>query len=77
MYNRVDSNKDFMGLITLKGHFPKLKEAKTAKNYLDEKVIEEYKKYQQKVFSQVEIDYLDAVNSKYELPKKGVVLSND
>ena len=35
--DRVDANKDFMGLTTFKGELPTLIEAKTAKNYLTEK----------------------------------------
>lgn len=34
---RADAEKDFMGLLTFKGHQPTLVEAKTAKNYLDAK----------------------------------------
>lgn len=34
---RADSEKDFMGLITFKGSQPTLAEARTAKNYLDDK----------------------------------------
>lgn len=34
---RADAEKDFMGLLTFKGNHPTLAEAKTAKNYLDEK----------------------------------------
>ncbi|MDO4690750.1 MAG: virulence RhuM family protein [Fusobacterium sp.] len=37
VYNRVNSEKDFMGLKTFKGELPTLKEAKIAKNYLSEK----------------------------------------
>ncbi|KYM38316.1 cell filamentation protein Fic [Fusobacterium necrophorum subsp. funduliforme] len=37
VYYRVDSNKDFMGLIIFKGEQPTLTEAKIAKNYLNEK----------------------------------------
>jgi putative DNA-binding protein len=37
IYERVDSNKEFMGLTTFKGELPTLKEAKIAKNYLSEK----------------------------------------
>ena len=36
-YNRVDSDKEFMGLSTFKGELPTLSEAKIAKNYLTEK----------------------------------------
>ncbi len=34
---RADAEKDFMGLMTFKGNHPTLIEAKTAKNYLNEK----------------------------------------
>lgn len=34
---RADAEKDFMGLLTFKGMQPTLAEARTAKNYLDEK----------------------------------------
>ena len=34
---RADAERDFMGLLTFKGNHPTLIEAKTAKNYLDEK----------------------------------------
>lgn len=37
VYNRVDANKEFMGLTTFKGELPSLSEAKVTKNYLDEK----------------------------------------
>lgn len=37
IYNRVDSNKEFMGLTTFKGDLPTLNEAKVAKDYLTEK----------------------------------------
>ena len=37
IYDRVDGNKEFMGLTTFKGELPTLTEAKTAKNYLNEK----------------------------------------
>ena len=37
IYNRVDSDKEFMGLTTFKGELPTLTETKTAKNYLSEK----------------------------------------
>ncbi len=37
IYNRVDSEKDFMGLTTFKGELPTIGEAKIAKNYLSEK----------------------------------------
>ncbi len=34
---RADAEKDFMGLLTFKGTLPTLSEARTAKNYLDDK----------------------------------------
>ena len=37
VYNRVDANKEFLGLTTFKGELPSLSEAKVVKNYLDEK----------------------------------------
>ena len=37
IYNRVDSDKEFMGLSIFKGELPTLSEAKIAKNYLTEK----------------------------------------
>ncbi len=37
IFDRVDGDKEFMGLTTFKGELPTLSEAKTAKNYLSEK----------------------------------------
>lgn len=37
IYHRADAEKDFMGLMTFAGDQPTLREAKIAKNYLDEK----------------------------------------
>ena len=37
IYHRADAEKDFMGLMTFSGEQPTLHEAKTAKNYLNEK----------------------------------------
>ena len=37
IYNRADSEKEFMGLTSFKGNRPHLNDAKIAKNYLDEK----------------------------------------
>ena len=37
IYHRVDAKKEFMGLLSFSGEHPTLKEAKIAKNYLDEK----------------------------------------
>lgn len=37
IYHRADAEKDFMGLMTFSGDQPTLREAKVAKNYLNEK----------------------------------------
>ena len=37
VYNRVDANKEFLGLTTFKGELPSLSEAKVSKNFLYEK----------------------------------------
>lgn len=37
IYHRADAEKDFMGLMTFSGEHPTLREAKIAKNYLNEK----------------------------------------
>ena len=37
IYHRADAEKDFMGLMSFSGDQPTLREAKIAKNYLDEK----------------------------------------
>ena len=37
IFDRVDGDKEFMGLTTFKGELPTLSEAKTAENYLSEK----------------------------------------
>ena len=37
IYNRADSEKEFMGLTTFDGDFPTKKDIKVAKNYLSEK----------------------------------------
>lgn len=36
IYNRVDAEREFMGLMTFDGNYPTLKEARIAKNYLSE-----------------------------------------
>ena len=122
IYERADSNKDFMGLRTFTGEMPKLNDVVIAKNYLDEKELKklnnlvsgyfdfaenmaleetpirmqdyidylnnlikagkdklltdngrvkhedainkaktEYKKYQQKTLSQIEVDYIESL----------------
>ncbi|MGX7090653.1 virulence RhuM family protein [Gemella morbillorum] len=132
IYDRVDGNKEFMGLTTFKGVLPTLTEAKTAKNYLnekelrglnqlvsgyldfaerqaereeamtmadwikyvdnilqatgenllenagkmsrkqmEEKVLEEYKKYSSHTLTQVEQDYLEEIKNIEKIAKKG------
>ena len=132
IYDRVDGNKEFMGLTTFKGNLPTLTEAKTAKNYLsekelrglnqlvsgyldfaerqaerekamtmadwikhvdnilqatgenilenagkvsrkqmEEKVIEEYKKYSEHTLTPVEQDYLEEIKNIEKIAKKG------
>ena len=39
IYHRADAEKDFMGLMSFSGEQPTLREAKIAKNYLDEKAL--------------------------------------
>ena len=132
IFDRVDGNKEFMGLTTFKGVLPTLSEAKTAKNYLnekelrglnqlvsgyldfaerqaerevvmkmtdwikhvdnilqatgedvlenagsvsrkqmEEKVIEEYKKYSEHTLTPVEQDYLEEIKNIEKMAKKG------
>ena len=56
IYNRVDSEKSFMGLSTFKGELPTLNEAKIAKNYLTEKEL--------KGLNQLVSGYLDFAERK-------------
>lgn len=51
IYHRVDAEKEFMGLTTFAGNQPTLREAKIAKNYLNEKEL--------KVMGQLVSGYLD------------------
>ena len=132
IYNRADSEKEFMGLTSFKGNRPHLSDAVIAKNYLDEKELrslgqivsgyldfaerqaereevmtmkdwaehldriltmsgeqlligagsishtqainkatEEYKKYQSRILSEVEKDYLDAIKAIEDKVEKG------
>lgn len=67
IYYRADAGKDFMGLMTFSGDQPTLREAKIAKNYLNEK---EYKKYKSKTLSSVERDYLNSIKQLEQKGKK-------
>ena len=51
IYHRADAEKEFMGLTTFSGNHPTLKEAKIAKNYLNEK--------EMKAMGQLVSGYLD------------------
>ena len=43
IYNRADSNKEFMGLAVFSGNLPTLEEVRIAKNYLTAKELEKYR----------------------------------
>lgn len=58
IYHRVDAEKEFMGLTTFSGNHPTLKEAKIAKNYLNEKEL--------KAMGQLVSGYLDFAERQAE-----------
>ena len=58
IYHRADAEKDFMGLMTFTGDQPTLREAKVAKNYLDEKEL--------RVMGQLVSGYLDFAERQAE-----------
>ncbi|NBK98401.1 MAG: cell filamentation protein Fic [Erysipelotrichia bacterium] len=58
IYHRADAEKEFMGLITFSGKHPTLKEAKIAKNYLNEKEL--------KAMGQLVSGYLDFAERQAE-----------
>ena len=58
VYSRADAEKDFMGLTTFKGNQPTLKEAKIAKNYLNEKEL--------RAMGQIVSGYLDFAERQAE-----------
>lgn len=58
IYNRVDAEKDFMGVMSFSGNQPTLKEAKIAKNYLNEKEL--------KSMGQIVSGYLDFAERQAE-----------
>jgi hypothetical protein len=58
IYHRADAEKDFMGLMTFSGDQPTLREAKIAKNYLDEKEL--------RVIGQLVSGYLDFAERQAE-----------
>ena len=58
IYHRADAEKDFMGLMSFSGEQPTLKEAKIAKNYLDEKEL--------RAMGQIVSGYLDFAERQAE-----------
>ena len=64
---RADAEKDFMGLLTFKGNHPTLIEAKTAKNYLNEKEL--------RAMGQLVSGYLDFAERQAE--REQVMTMND
>ena len=58
IYHRADAEKEFMGLTTFSGNHPTLKEAKIAKNYLNEKEL--------KTMGQLASGYLDFAERQAE-----------
>ena len=64
---RADAEKDFMGLLTFKGNHPTLIEAKTAKNYLNEKEL--------RALGQLVSGYLDFAERQAE--REQVMTMND
>ena len=58
IYNRADAEREFMGVKTFAGNQPTLREAKIAKNYLDEKEL--------KVMGQLVSGYLDFAERQAE-----------
>ena len=64
---RADAEKEFMGLLTFKGNHPTLLEAKTAKNYLNEKEL--------RAMGQLVSGYLDFAERQAE--REQVMTMND
>jgi len=64
---RADAEKDFMGLLTFKGNHPTLIEARTAKNYLNEKEL--------RAMGQLVSGYLDFAERQAE--REQVMTMND
>ena len=58
IYNRADAEKEFMGLTAFEGSQPTLNEAKTAKNYLNEKEL--------RIMGQLVSGYLDFAERQAE-----------
>ena len=62
IFNRVDAEKEFMGLMTFSGDQPHLKEVVVAKNYLNEKEL--------RVLGQIVSGYLDFAERQAEREQK-------
>ena len=58
IYNRVDAEKEFMGLTTFTGNKPQLQDISIAKNYLDEKEL--------RALGQIVSGYLDFAERQAE-----------
>lgn len=58
IYHRADAEKDFMGVMSFSGNQPTLKEAKIAKNYLDEREL--------RAMGQIVSGYLDFAERQAE-----------
>ena len=67
IYNRADSEKEFMGLTTFKGNRPHLSDAVVAKNYLDEKEL--------RSLGQIVSGYLDFAERQAE--REQIMTMND
>ena len=67
IYNRADSEKEFMGLTTIKGNRPHLSDVVVAKNYLDEKEL--------RSLGQIVSGYLDFAERQAE--REQVMTMND
>ena len=67
IYNRADSEKEFMGLTTFKGNRPHLSDVVVAKNYLDEKEL--------RSLGQIVSGYLDFAERQAE--REQVMTMND
>ncbi|WP_349945993.1 virulence RhuM family protein [Lacrimispora sp. BS-2] len=66
IYHRADAEKDFMGLMTFSGDQPTLREAKIAKNYLNEKEL--------RAMGQLVSGYLDFAERQAE---RGIPMTMD
>ncbi len=59
IYNRADSEKEFMGLTTFEGDFPTKKDIKVGKNYLSEKELKVLNNLVSAYFDPAEINAME------------------